>query len=653
MAIYHCEIGSISRAKGHSATAAAAYRAGIRIEDERLDLVQDYTKRRGVASVEMLAPADAPAWALNPSRLWNAAEAAETRKNARVAREMEVALPHEMTDVQRQALAREMGQMLVDRYRVAVQVAIHTPDRGGDQRNHHAHILFTSRQIEPNGLAGYAAKVFDDFKGGPQEIRYLREQVAILTNSHLARAGHAVAVDHRTLEEQAISAADRGDLKQARALDRVPTVKEGHAPARRMVARARNVRTREINASRQREWDQMEAQARNEARLMPAHTDKRPGDSNGNRTTAGTTAGTTSRARRTRARRSAPPLTRDSLHLGGLRLDPVGTKPVLSVRAGDRFTVVQSGRGAELGGGALRADESRHRSAGAPLHWPPANPVKPIADSPPQAARAVTGVVAKPVSIPSLPASVARGPAPKARATGGGSAIAGGGGAAAQIIVNEDADEYSRRMLTMMKEQLQEEDGLRRRFIKQLAEQLAISQHDAIRWIEAHRRATEAAEWLDNHKDEPARRFDRRERRKRERDLQWTRYQGWKACNPEPWRFLPKHKQWAKDLEAQAKPMRAAQARYQLAKTAADMPALAAFEKERAVMQRRLERATTERQSIAMRPEEIEEQRNQVVLPTAPSPEPVEQQEDNTSADRSRSRRVRFPVPTPPGARPR
>lgn len=204
-----------------------------------------------------------------------------------------------------------------------------------------------------------------------------------------------------------------------------------------------------------------------------------------------------------------------------------------------------------------------------------------------------------------------------------------------------------------MKEQLQEEDGLRRRFIKQLAEQLAISQQDAIRWIEAHRRATEAAEWLDSHKDEPARRFDRRERRKRERDLQWARYQGWRACNPEPWRFLPKHKKWAKDLEAQAKPMRAAHARYQSAKTAADMPALVAFEKERRVMQRRLERATTERQSIAMLPEEIERQRNQVVLPTAPLPEPVEQQQDSTSTARSRRRRMRFPVPTPPGARPR
>lgn len=648
MAIYHCEISSISRAKGHSATAAAAYRAGIRIEDERLNLVQDYTKRRGVASVEMLAPAGAPAWAFDPSRLWNAAEAAETRKNARVAREMEVALPCELDDAQRQALAREMGQLLVDRYQVAVQIAIHTPDNSGDQRNHHAHILFTSRQMEPHGLAGYAAKVFDDFKGGPQEIRYLREQVANLTNSHLAQAGHGLRVDHRTLEEQAVAAVERGDLKQARALDRAPTVKEGHAPARRRVARARNARIREENAMRQREWDALEVAAKNEARLMPAHTDKRPGDSNGNRTTARTTA----RPRRARTRRAAAPLTNDSIHSHRLRVDPAGTKPVLSVRAGDRFAVVQSGRGTERGGGALRTDESRHRGACAPLHWPPANPVRPVADSA-RPAPAATGAVAKPASIPSPAASVARGPAPKARAKGGGAAIAGGGGAAAQIIITKDADEYSRRTLTMMKEQLQEEDGLRRRLIKQLAEQLEISHQEAIRWIEANRRMSEAREWLDSHKDEEQRRFDRRQRRKRERDLQWVRYEDWKARNPEPWRFLPKHKQWEKELEAQAKPMRAAHARYQLAKAEADEPALRAHRQERAAMQRQLDRATLERQGIALLPEEIQEQRSQVVLPAAP-PTALPQPDDTPDADQANARRrARFPVPAPPGARPR
>ena len=144
MAIYHCSIKSISRGQGHSVTAAAAYRAGIRIEDNTTGLIHDYTRKKGVVSVDMLAPADAPTWAADPSMLWNAAEVAETRKNARVGREMIVALPHEMSDTQRRELAIGIGQMLVDRYKVPTQIALHSPDKEGDQRNYHAHILFLS-----------------------------------------------------------------------------------------------------------------------------------------------------------------------------------------------------------------------------------------------------------------------------------------------------------------------------------------------------------------------------------------------------------------------------------------------------------------------------------------------------------------------------
>ncbi|WP_238692477.1 MobQ family relaxase [Xanthomonas oryzae] len=200
LGVFQGRLNSISRAKGYSATAAAAYRAGIRIEDDRLGVIQDYTKRSGVASFEILAPTGSPAWVFDPSRLWNAAETAETRSNARVAREMEIALPCELTDLQREALARDIGRQLVDRYNSAVQIAIHTPDKHGDQRNHHAHILFTSRQVGPGGLTDYAAKVFDDFKQGPREVLYWRETVASTTNEHLKNAGHNVRVDHRTLD---------------------------------------------------------------------------------------------------------------------------------------------------------------------------------------------------------------------------------------------------------------------------------------------------------------------------------------------------------------------------------------------------------------------------------------------------------------------
>ena len=98
MAIYHLSMKPLTRASGRSAVAAAAYRAAERLENERDGLVHDYTKRSGVEHAEIVLPAGAEAeWARDRSALWNAAEAAEKRKDARVAREIEVALPHELS----------------------------------------------------------------------------------------------------------------------------------------------------------------------------------------------------------------------------------------------------------------------------------------------------------------------------------------------------------------------------------------------------------------------------------------------------------------------------------------------------------------------------------------------------------------------------
>lgn len=113
-----------------------------------------YEKRRGVRSAFILAPQSAPQNLLSRASLWNAAEASETRKNSRVAREVILALPHELTDTERQALARDMALYLVERYRVAVDVAIHAPCEGDghDPRNHHAHLLFTTRELTQEGF---------------------------------------------------------------------------------------------------------------------------------------------------------------------------------------------------------------------------------------------------------------------------------------------------------------------------------------------------------------------------------------------------------------------------------------------------------------------------------------------------------------------
>jgi hypothetical protein len=228
MAIYHVSLKTFSRSLGHTATAAAAYRAGRRLHDHRTGLTHDYRPRKGVASVVVLAPDDAPAWATDLEALWNAAEASESRINARVARELEIALPAELDTEQRRALAAAVAQELVDRYGVAVTVAIHEPSETGDARNFHAHLLMTTRSMTPDGL-GHKVRILDDQKSGPIEVVSLRERVADLTNDFLARAGLTDRVDHRSLVDQAEGAAALGDIESVRQLVREPMVHEGKA----------------------------------------------------------------------------------------------------------------------------------------------------------------------------------------------------------------------------------------------------------------------------------------------------------------------------------------------------------------------------------------------------------------------------------------
>ncbi|UEQ14238.1 MobA/MobL family protein [Xanthomonas phaseoli] len=115
MAIHHANVKTFSRAKGHSSIAAAAYRAGLLLEDALTGLRHDYRRRDGVVETRCIAPEDAPDWALVPAELWPAAEAAERRKDSTVAREFEFALPHELDDLQRSELAVEVTRALVGR----------------------------------------------------------------------------------------------------------------------------------------------------------------------------------------------------------------------------------------------------------------------------------------------------------------------------------------------------------------------------------------------------------------------------------------------------------------------------------------------------------------------------------------------------------
>lgn len=205
MAIYHLSVKAVSRSKGQSAVASAAYRSGDALIDEREGKAHDYTKRRGVEASFIVAP-EGCNWAHDRTNLWNAAEASETRRNSTVAREYELALPAELDAAEREMLARQFAESVVERFGVAADVAIHSPGREGDQRNHHAHILTTTRTIGPQGF-GEKTRVLDAAKTGSAEIESLRELWAMQCNEALERAGQSARVDHRSYERQGVELA--------------------------------------------------------------------------------------------------------------------------------------------------------------------------------------------------------------------------------------------------------------------------------------------------------------------------------------------------------------------------------------------------------------------------------------------------------------
>ena len=243
MASYHLSVKTIKRSAGRSATAAAAYRVGERIECQREGRVHDYTRKQGIKETFILTPKDAPDWATDRSRLWNEVEASETRRNSVTAREWELALPSEISDEDRSQITRQFAEELVSRYGVAVDVAIHEPHREGDQRNHHAHVLTSTRRLEADGFTT-KTRVLDSAKTGGVEIEQMRGLWAELQNRALERAGEVERVDHRSLEAQREAALERGDQLSAEELDRDPELKLGSA-ANSMERRAKAMAERQ------------------------------------------------------------------------------------------------------------------------------------------------------------------------------------------------------------------------------------------------------------------------------------------------------------------------------------------------------------------------------------------------------------------------
>lgn len=215
MAIYHCSMKPIARASGRSAVAAAAYRSGERLVNASDGRVHDFRSKSGIEHAEIVLPAGVDAtWAVDRSTLWNAADRAEKRKDARVAREFEVALPHELAPQQRLDLTRAFAQDLANRYSAAVDFALHSPSGETDIRNHHAHILMTVREVTPEGLGAKTRMEWSNARllaeGLPtshMQLRDLRQAWEHHANEHLARAGHHERIDHRSHEARGLEIA--------------------------------------------------------------------------------------------------------------------------------------------------------------------------------------------------------------------------------------------------------------------------------------------------------------------------------------------------------------------------------------------------------------------------------------------------------------
>ena len=207
MALYHFSVKAISRADGRSVVACAAYRSGEKLTCEYYGKEQDYTRKTGVEFTNIYAPENTKSVLLDRNQLWNSVEKVERKKNALLAREFEIAFPSELNAQQRKKMLDELCQNLVKKHGVIVDAAIHAPhkDGGSDERNYHAHIMFTTRAIDPH-TGEFSAKKYRDFSrdSGTKTVCHWRESFADLTNRHLEKAGYDVRVDHRSYRDQGI-----------------------------------------------------------------------------------------------------------------------------------------------------------------------------------------------------------------------------------------------------------------------------------------------------------------------------------------------------------------------------------------------------------------------------------------------------------------
>lgn len=216
VAIFHCETKPVQRSSGRSAVAASAYRTATTMKDERTGKTHNYSNKSGVVGKDCFLFQDGKKVKLDRLELWNTAERVEKRADSRTARDYIINLPYELTQEQRAELADQIAEHIAQKFNVAVDYAIHLPDvdKGGDDRNHHVHILTTTRhaKLDQNGVIVLGDKADIEKKnsdlkklGKPvtqQIIKDIRKDVADLINASLEKANIDKRVDSRSYAEQ-------------------------------------------------------------------------------------------------------------------------------------------------------------------------------------------------------------------------------------------------------------------------------------------------------------------------------------------------------------------------------------------------------------------------------------------------------------------
>lgn len=195
MAIYHCSVKLVSRGKGGNSVASSAYRSGEYMLDERTGVEHDYTKKSGIDHTEIILPAHSPEHFSSRSVLWNEVERIEKRKDAQLCREVELALPRELSNDQKIKLVQDYTKDNFVAKGMIADIAIHHME--GD--NPHAHILLTTREVTEQGF-GQKNREWNN----RELLKDWRKSWAEYANQSLAQNNLKERIDHRSLKEQGI-----------------------------------------------------------------------------------------------------------------------------------------------------------------------------------------------------------------------------------------------------------------------------------------------------------------------------------------------------------------------------------------------------------------------------------------------------------------